>query len=112
MPKVPEQPERFFEETKVCLAHLRGIPMVAIEAIATDQMARGPIVAIVRACFEIFRNAGVDMADEMVKQIVRDAAEDNLKDIMRNDRNISMEELNAKGLKLHFTDNGPVVVPA
>lgn len=112
MSKVPEQPARFFEDAKTCLAHLRGIPVVAIDALRENEASRATLVAIIHTCFDIFNEAGLNVADELRKQLVRDQAQDNLKEILSNDRPITLEELRAKGLKLHMTPNGPVVVPA
>lgn len=112
MAKAAEQPERFFNEAKASLAQLKGIPIVAIEALRTDEQQRDVVISIIRTCLKIAREAGLNVLEEIAKQDVRDAAADNLKDMMRDDRLISMEELKQKGLKLHFSTNGPVVVPA
>jgi len=112
MPKATEQPGKFFAEARACLGSLRGIPVVAIEALRDDEMTREVIISILRTCYRICQEAGLDIEEEIEKQEIRASAEGNLKEMMRDDRLISMDELRKNGLKLHFTDNGPVVVPA
>lgn len=111
MPKPTEQPDRFFSEAKTCLAQLRGIPVIAIDALRNNEAKRDVIISILRTVCRICNEAGLDIEQEVIRQGTRETAQDSIKEIMSDDRLVSMEELNKKGLKLHFTDNGPVVVP-
>jgi ketopantoate reductase len=111
MSKTTVQPERFFEEAKVCLEQLRGIPVVAIDALQRDELTRDVIISIIRTCLRICRETGLDIEDEIMRQTIRESSKDNLKEMMRDDRLISMDELRANGLKIQFTENGPIVVP-
>lgn len=112
MAKVAEQPERFFNEAKACLAQLKGIPIVAIEVLKTDEIRRDVITSLIRTCLRICREANVNILEEIAKQDLRESAQANLKELMSDDRLISLDELKRKGLKLDFTTEGPVVVPA
>lgn len=115
MPKTNKQPEKFFEDAEVCLGQLRGIPVVAIESLRNDELSRDVIISILRTCYRICREADIDIEEEIEKQHIRDTAQDSLKEMMSNEQSIggwSMKELNAKGLKIRSTSNGPIVVPA
>jgi len=107
-----EQPAKFFAELKSCLGILRGIPVVAIEQLKNDPNCRTVLISVLRACYEICDDAQLDIVEEIEKQMLREEATDNLKELMRNDRLITLEELKKKGLKLAFGKDGPYVVPA
>lgn len=107
-----EQPEKFFAEAKDCLAHLTGIPIVAIDAIKRDESKCDVLVSILRTCYRILDDAGLDIEEEIGKQDTRNLAEENLKHMMHDDRLVSMQELAENGLKIAFGKNGPIVVPA
>lgn len=106
-----EQPEKFFSEAKDCLDHLTGIPIVAIDALREDESRRDVLISILRTCYRILDDAGLDIEQEIEKQDIRNVAGENLKRLMVNDRLVSLEELAENGLKIAMGKSGPMVVP-
>lgn len=111
-PSTLEQPEKFLAGARACLGLLRGIPVVAIERLRTDERSRDVIISIIRECYSICDEAGLDLIEEIQKQGLRDTAQESLRELMRDDNPVSLEVLKEKGLKLTFGSNGPIVVPA
>lgn len=110
---------KFFTDVKSIVNKLRDIPVLALEQLKTENTNRRLIITLVSEALHICDMAGIDFSSELIKyeaepKIIKKGKEvsinPKLKELMKDDSAVTLEQLKNSGHRLTFSKDGPIVV--